>query len=137
MSYCGTLSVSLTAASSPKGRAKRGFAVSARQITICPCIVSNRYVFFIISSEKRECNKKGTISLSVLAEILWDSLVASHLKNAIIIPVLHRGFFRSSVQMTENEVIFMEYLLAIGLAMLAGLLLTRLTKRFNLSLIHI
>ena len=26
----------------------------------------------------------------------------------------------------------MEYLLAIGLAMLAGLLLTRLTKRFNL-----
>ena len=33
--YCGTLSVSLTAASSPKGRAKRGVAVSARQITIC------------------------------------------------------------------------------------------------------
>ena len=59
LSYCGTLSVSLTAASSPKGRAKRGFAVSARQITICPCIVSNRYVFFIISSEKRECNKKA------------------------------------------------------------------------------
>ena len=34
-SYCGTLSVSLTAASSPKGRAKRGVAVSARQVTIC------------------------------------------------------------------------------------------------------
>ncbi|MCI6435841.1 MAG: hypothetical protein MR828_14035, partial [Clostridiales bacterium] len=44
LSYCGTLSVSLTAASSPKGRAKRGFAVSARQITIYMSAEFGEYV---------------------------------------------------------------------------------------------
>ena len=59
--FCGSLSVSLTAASSPKGRAK-GPAAPARQITICAITDGSRYALNEKSGKEvvRICRAKSS-----------------------------------------------------------------------------